>query len=464
MVVKIFSSSKHLGLRSYIYDWIFRDRLGLQLSHFHEERDDIAIGIEGHAGEVRLPDIFLSLPQEDWLQPSSMPTLPLNVWNAAVLDKNIPLIDLTVPIIFGSSLPQGNRDAASVTLPIDIFGSAVFMLGRYEEMISSERDAHDRFPAKASMAHQAGFIERPIIDEYIEILWAALKKICPHLQRKENHFSISLSHDVDFPSQYAFSSFGRLAKQLAREAVLKRHFFGLFQAPITRLNTKRKLHNSDPANTFDWIMDVSDQQGLRSSFYFICGCTDRRFDADYRIDHPAIRHLIRRIHARGHEIGLHPSYHTYLDQAKFLKESKLLRKICREEGVNQTTWGGRMHYLRWRQPDTMLNWEQAGMDYDSTLGYADHVGFRCGTCFDYSAFHPFTGEKYKLKFKPLIAMDVTILSESYMGLRQEEAASNRLLSLKDACRKVSGNFTLLWHNNHLAEERIRQIYKSVIEN
>lgn len=43
---------------------------------------------------------------------------------------------------------------------------------------------HDRFPATASLAYRAGFLDRPQIDEYLEILWAAMRRLWPGLQRK----------------------------------------------------------------------------------------------------------------------------------------------------------------------------------------------------------------------------------------------------------------------------------------
>jgi hypothetical protein len=30
--------------------------------------------------------------------------------------------------------------------------------------------------------------------------------------------------------------------------------------------------------------------------------------------------------------------------------------------------------------------DEAGIDYGSTLSYADHAGFRCGVCYEYPAF------------------------------------------------------------------------------
>ena len=88
---------------------------------------------------------------------------------------------------------------------------------------------------------------------------------------------------------------------------------------------------------------------------------------------------MRRVHDRGHQIGLHPSYDTCNHPNLIFNEAERLRQICSEESIEQTQWGGRMHYLRWVWPITAYGWEKAAFDYDSTLCYADRPGFRCGT-------------------------------------------------------------------------------------
>lgn len=92
---------------------------------------------------------------------------------------------------------------------------------------------------------------------------------------------------------------------------------------------------------------------------------------------PAIREPIQRIHQRGHEIGLHPSYGTYQTPELITKEAERLRTVLQKSGIVQPKLGGRMHYLRWEHPSTLQAWNDAGMTYDSTLGYADRPGFRC---------------------------------------------------------------------------------------
>src|SRR5690606_37544104 len=130
-------------------------------------------------------------------------------------------------------------------------------------------------------------------------------------------------------------------RAMAGDLINRGDVAGALRAPLIRLNSSRQLHPADPANTFDWLMDVSDRHGLTSAFYFICGRTEAGKDADYEPEHPAIRNLMRRIHARGLEIGLHPSYGCYQRSEVIVAEAVRLRRVAEQEGISQTEWGGR---------------------------------------------------------------------------------------------------------------------------
>lgn len=345
----------------------------------------------------------------------------------------------------------------------DILGLTYWMLSRQEEVGRTDLDEHGRFPATSSHAYKHGYLERPVVDEWLHILGQVMQRTWPGIELKQHSFSMKVSHDVDEPSRYGFRSMPGLVRAIAGDVIKRRDFKSAMLAPWVRMNTRTQLHRADPANTFDWIMDVSEQYGLKSAFYFICGHTDPH-DADYQPEHPAIRHLMRRIHMRGHEIGLHPSYGTYQKPQLNKKEAERLRKICTEEGIVQAEWGGRMHYLRWEHPTTMRAWADAGMTYDSTLGYADRPGFRCGTCFEYQAFDPVSQSELALRIRPLIAMDVSVMAVSYMGLGTSSDALTKFIELKNICRAVSGCFSLLWHNNHMFLKSHKNIYKNIICN
>jgi hypothetical protein len=106
---------------------------------------------------------------------------------------------------------------------------------------------------------------------------------------------------------------------------------------------------------------------------------------------------------------------------------------------------------------------QAGMNYDSTMSYDDHAGFRFGTCHEYPAFDPVKQETVKLRIRPLIAMDLTVLDQEYMGLTRTTDAYDVFMKLKNACKSVGGTFTLLWHNTQFTTQQERELYEAVIK-
>jgi len=349
------------------------------------------------------------------------------------------------------------------TINYDILGLIYWMFNRIEEINYTDLDNHQRFAAIHSHAFNYNYLTRPIVDEWFHILKQVIEIIWPTLELKKHKFTMKVSHDVDRPSRYGFASFSSLIRSICGDILKYRSTSSIIQGPLIRLNTKSKLHEADIYNTFDWLMDISEVNNIKSAFYFICGRTDNTKDAAYEPEHAAIRELMNRIHARGHEIGLHPSYNTYQNESLIKKEFCRLKEICKSEDIKQSEWGGRMHYLRWEHPNTLQAWNDAGLTYDSTLGYADHPGFRCGTCFEYPAFNPVTQQKLNLRIRPLIVMEVSIMSPVYLGLRQGEKALKYFLELKNVCRKVNGNFTLLWHNSELDTNSKKQLYKQVIE-
>ena len=377
-------------------------------------------------------------------------------WQAP-LERSLPapgIARLREPLI--EAAPDG------YILHYDVLGLACWMLSRAEEFGRMDLDGHGRFPATSSHAHRHGYLSRPVVDEWFKLLRQVARRMWPELKLSEPGFEVQVSHDVDRPSEYAFCRPRQVLRGVAGDLLRRRDWRSAALRPWAWF-WNRKLHAADPYNTFQWLMDASERRGLRSAFYFVCGRTEPRFDPQYEVDGPAIRGLIRCIHGRGHEVGLHPSYGTYLDAEAIGRETRTLRRVCAEERVSQDSWGGRMHYLRWSAPTTLWAWQNAGLTYDATLGYADHTGFRCGTCFEYTAFDPTASQRLRLRIRPLIAMDATVLSESYMALGATPAARDELVKLKGSCRAVGGSFTLLWHNSSLASHEERRLYEEVLD-
>jgi hypothetical protein len=345
-----------------------------------------------------------------------------------------------------------------IEIGLDLFGGAFTMLTRLEEAVDATRDEHDRFPAASSLAVKGGFARRPLVDEYVEVLWWALQRLWPGLERRSPPFEIRPTHDVDWP----FYSRGRPIETVRDVAVdvFARRNRSLARSRLRSLATVvRSGRAAEPCNTFGFLMRTSEERGLRSAFYFMGGGTDARYDAGYPYD-GWMRELLRDIHGRGHEIGVHPSYRTYLDQDALRLEVSTIAETCTAAGVSAPVRGGRQHFLRWANPATWRNWDAVGLAYDSTLGYAELSGFRCGTSRAFPVFDLERRTQLGLVERPLVAMETAILT--YEG-KPLDALVDEMRELKSLCRRFGGAFTFLWHNNRLTTAAEREAYASVLD-
>jgi len=345
-----------------------------------------------------------------------------------------------------------------VRLGVDVFGGAFAQLSLLEEAVSAERDAHDRFPAEASLAVREGFAARPVVDECVELLWWGLSRLWPRLSRRSHPFVVRPTHDVDWP----FYSRGRpieSVRDAVRDTVVRRDR-SLARARISALfAVLRAGRTADPCNTFDFLMAESESRGLASAFYFIAGRTDRARDPGYPLDDVLIRSLLRRIDEHGHEIGLHPSYGTLRAREALRAEREALTRVLRAEGIDREVAAGRQHFLRFENPTTWADWDHVGLRHDSTVGFASLCGFRAGTCREYPVFDLAARRQLQLRERPLVAMETALLS--YQGTSLD-ALVEEFRSLRETCRRFDGTFTFLWHNNRLVTPAEREAYAAVL--
>ncbi len=441
--------------REYIVRVMLEEFLGLRVEVAVADVSHTAITVAGDDRRLVLADGLFSTVPEAWLTERSLPTGPLALFE---LGKT-PFAAhpaRALPVLYGTV--AWRRDDTTLELGVDVLGGAFYLLSRYEELVVADRDEHERFPASANVTVREGLAQRPLVNEYLELLWLALRTQWPSLSRRQLVFSFVPSHDVDWPLA-AERTLGRVIRRAAGD-VVRNHDPAVAARRIVghaaRLAGRR---DADVNNTFDAIMDASERHGLRSAFYFIAGRRAGAIDGDYSLDDPWIRALLRRIHRRGHEIGLHASYTTQLDPDQTRLERETLSRVLEAEGIEQPRLGSRQHFLRWRNPQTWRNCEEAGLDYDTTVGFADTVGFRAGTCLEYPVFDLERRRQLRLRELPLIAMDVALLDR--VGADHDEATQT-LAGLRATCERYGGTFTLLWHNSRLVHAAERRIYTEAL--
>ena len=86
------------------------------------------------------------------------------------------------------------------------------------------------------------------------------------------------------------------------------------------------------------------------------------------VDHPWVGRLMGRVHAAATRSASTPASAPTATRSGRRRSSPASARSPSGEGVRQDRWGGRQHYLQWANPTTWRNWDEAGLDYDCTLG------------------------------------------------------------------------------------------------
>jgi len=337
-------------------------------------------------------------------------------------------------------LTDQNHLECAVDLPLSI----LLTLSRWEELQDAPRDLHGRFQANSSIAAAGGFLNRPIIDEYALAFEQAMELLYPSWKKTERKLRIKVSHDADhvgIPFRW---------RTAVRHSLRSR-------TPFNSVRDMSSLISSsvEPAElrSIRDIAAASLKHGFTSAVYWKAG-PPGPMDSGYDPRHKKVRAVVEWLRDIGGESGVQPGYNTYRSPEKLRREIVILRDVLGEQPL-----GGRQHYLRWC-PDTWIDWENCGMAYDSSVGFAEQCGFRAGTCVPYRPWlFPLNRQADVLEI-PLLVMDRTLIV--YMGLSKNQAISE-VKKLLGRCRSVGGVFTILWHNDAFLDPFYRSVYLGLLE-
>jgi hypothetical protein len=328
---------------------------------------------------------------------------------------------------------------------MDPIASVFFMLTRWEECANPARDEHDRFPETEALAVKHDFIDRPIVNEYAEMLRNMLDELGYSGKSKETQFEFILTHDVDHLQRWP--NVASWVRTLGADLIVRKN-------PLAAVhNASRFMLRKDSFDTYDYLMDVSERAGLKSYFFIHVGGSSKYDSSKSESD---LKKVIDKINGRNHVVGFHPSYDTYDDWEAWGREYELLSSLS-----NQKVETGRQHYLRFDLPETWEIWDSHGMMWDSTMCYAKRVGFRCGACQPFSVFNVHTRKKLRLKEYSLNVMDATLVGNNNIVPEQITMKTKKMI---DTVKKYKGTFILLWHNSSFCGdyENYQSIYEEIL--
>lgn len=326
----------------------------------------------------------------------------------------------------------------------DFIASAFFMLTGYEEYLSDKRDRFDRFLHEYSIYKKDKIYSIPLVELYRSELISLLNKNNIKCDKKNiwnGSMGLFLTHDVDGVYKY------RLTLPSLAKIILKPSKFSIRELAKSKLS----IDNDPYYQGFYHIIEESKKAKLKSTFFFITNPTSK-LDNFYNIGDKHIRKVIKNIEDVNFEIGLHGSLESYNNQEKFSLEHARLNKC----------YGGRQHYLKYELTETSQIHSNF-LSYDSTLGFADMIGYRRGTCLPFKLFDLDSNSDIDLFEIPLLVMDQTL--KSYMKL-DENTAYEQIFKVIDQVEKHNGLFTFLWHPGNCSDEWeswFCHVYKRVIK-
>lgn len=199
------------------------------------------------------------------------------------------------------------------------------------------------------------------------------------------------------------------------------------------------------------MCDKESAYGLRSLIHIYGGRGGWRrtpiqmlIDPAYNLSKSTLTKRLREISKKGWQIGLHPSFNTWMDAAKTEKE-----RLNVEAALNISVTQCRQHWLRFSWQKTWKAQQTGGLFSDTTLGFNDRPGFRNGTAL---SFHPWdfnTNAPMKLKAIPLVLMDSHLFDYVQFTEADRAAEVKRWI---DEIQMVHGTASLLWHPHTLGKD------------
>ena len=442
------------ALAAHAIDVLFTRCLGWTVTLVEGDHEHaVVVGPDGRRCTLVSP--FLAMPEAAWREPESLPTPSAEVWTGRVADG--------LPALWGRKGREEfvRTDNDDGVLHVDVLGLSAMLLTRYEEFVVDERDEHGRFAAAGSLAAQCGWLQRPLVDEASEVLYRALRSLWPHLPEPSRQFTIERSHDVDHPFRYVHGAL-RSARYAVRDVVRDVWRPGQLARTLGRVVASRAgWDRFDPYYSFDALLALAERWGSRHVFFLFGGLTDRRRDAKYSPSEARLRRLLGRLHSAGHEIGLHPSYGSSDRPGQIEAEARALEGAMRLAGVKQPLRASRQHFLRVDVPRTHREVFKAGLTVESSMGFADAIGFRAGICRPYPWFDLDLDRRTGLEIHPLSVMEVTVFRDGYMGLGETATAVDAMRDVRAVCERFGGVFSLLWHNDNLVTPHQLEMYEAV---
>ncbi len=317
-------------------------------------------------------------------------------------------------------------------LPFDLFAAAFYLVTRFEEYNSAERDQHQRYPATQSILFKLNLLKKPVVNIWANLLAEKLQEKFPRLAFPERKFKFNPTIDID--NAWAFLHKGFIRSAGATVKNIAKSNYREIRKQFKVLAGSEK----DPYDSYQYLDSVFKGNEEQVTFFFLLG-DYRPFDKNISHKNRYLKKLIRTT-AEKYSVGIHPSYASgsYKNSSKLRKEIRRLEKI-----TGKKVEKSRQHFLKLTIPESYSRLIKLGITEDFTMGYPSHTGFRAGICTPFHFYDLKNESETNLRIYPFQTMDVTL--RDYLRLSPGEALEQTEELMREV-KNVGGTFTSIWHN------------------
>lgn len=327
-----------------------------------------------------------------------------------------------------------------ILVNFDILSLPFILLSNLDEFVSEKKGEFERFDYQYSISKTYDIIKIPLVDEYAFLLREILQENTA-IKIKPKKSKIIPTHDID--DIYRFTGVLKSIKSILSQLYRTRNFSETFLALSFFIKSFSNKKEDPYFKGIKRLLDDSEKYNLKSIFFFM-SAEKSSFDSGYDINDKNLKEVFEIIKDRKMYLGVHPGFYTFRDINILQKQIKHL-----ENSIQEDISLSRQHYLRFDRKQTFKNLQESNITIDYTMGFAEEEGFRSGTAHEYYPYNFDKDEPYKIKEKPLIAMDVTLSSYKKYSI---DKAQKMLDILYKRVKRTEGDFVILWHNAYVYRE------------
>ncbi len=315
---------------------------------------------------------------------------------------------------------------------VDSLASAFTLINSMQEFQATDPDELNRFRFRNSYQFKLNNAKENLVQQCFNEISHAVGLKAPHEKTR-----FLLSHDIDIVYGAILEDGFNVLKKGRIDLFLKM-LFNLAMGKPEWLN-------------MDKIMDLESVYDCKSVFFWIVNkgkINERERNADYSFRSRKIQQQYNEVLRRHFDNGIHKSISSETFAQEFAKYG------------SKPHWN-RYHYLKFTLPQAYHDIDTSGLKLDTSLGFAEEIGFRNSYGLPFNPFNFKTRKPYSFVEAPLHVMDRTFFQ--YKKSSPELAEKDII----DFFERNSTNciLSVLWHNNFFTDYKFKgymNLYKKIL--